>query len=182
MTPAPQLTLSLPGDPRFAEISPCGLYRYTLGHVWSASRGVAVFGLCNPSTATHEQDDQTTRVLGGFTREWRLGGWIVVNACAYRATKPADLDAFARGGGNARGPDNDWWIRWAFERPETKLVVLGWGGALPNGLRVHGEALATAARECGREPMCLGKTRAGQPRHPLMMSYGTRLEAYGVAA
>jgi hypothetical protein len=158
-----------------AVISACGLYRYELRRTIDGpfvNSGTVVWVLTNPSTADAQKDDPTIRKCRGFTRTWGYGQFLVVNAYALRATNPKELlratDPF--------GPDNLATLSAAFRLHGDVRVVLGWGDALPKPLRSSTSARIlgmTAAN--GVAPMCLGRTQNGQPRHPLMLSYGTSL-------
>lgn len=141
--------------------------------------------MCNPSTADAEVDDPTIRKCIGFARRWGCGGIVVVNVCAYRATKPgallqvndpvgvSNLEAFDR-----LRYDRAFYV--ANGRSGVKALVAGWGDALPKALAHHAEqALGWLV---GEPVMCLGRTKGrGNPRHPLMLSYDTPLELYAGA-
>ena len=86
-----------------------------------------------------------------------------LNLFAFRATDPADPRRTA----DLFGPENcDWFDRALGSRPKVP-VVCAWG--------IHGEFLgqASAVRgwldEHGIEPLCLGLTRDGQPKHLLYL-------------
>ena len=74
-----------------AEISPCGLYRYSLTRKWEAWKGTVNFIMLNPSTADAQEDDPTIRRCIGFAKAWGYGGIVVTNLFAYRATNPKEL-------------------------------------------------------------------------------------------
>lgn len=184
-----QLSLTpAPFPHRWAELSPCKRYRYVLGHRW-APGPTAVFALCNPSTADAERDDATSRKCDGFAKRWGGGARIIVNVCAWRATDPSALlpPAVHPDTGcsfDPVGADNALWLGAmlgqarieAFAAPAP--VVFGWGDALPKALRQHARRVHEQARRHAIEPQCLGTTRSGQPRHPLMLSYATPLERW----
>jgi hypothetical protein len=152
------------GVERGAVLSPCRHYRYQLTRTWDeALPAVAFIGL-NPSTADAELDDPTVRRCIGFAREWGFGKLILVNLFALRSTDPTKLYTAAA----PVGPENDRWLRLAARNAET--LVAAWG--------VHGDLNGRANQVRALLPnlMCLGRTRAGHPRHPLYLAKATTLE------
>ena len=79
----------------FADISPDGLYRYTLGRTWGDG-DTCVFIMLNPSVADAESDDPTIRRCRGFAEALGCGSLLVANLYAYRAcllyTSPSPRD------------------------------------------------------------------------------------------
>ncbi|MEQ9074075.1 MAG: DUF1643 domain-containing protein [Sandaracinaceae bacterium] len=172
-----QLTIS-PASSRGAGavISPCKRYRYRLWRGAEPGRQ-AIFVGCNPSTAGASHDDATVRKFRGFTARWGCTGFEMLNACAYRARHPRDLLTVD----DPVGPDNREAFDAAFfeaRRWAEPLVVVGWGSALPKPLRHHAETALGWLEALGGELHCLGVTKGGQPRHPLMLSYSTALERF----
>lgn len=157
----------------------------------------------NPSVATEKKPDPTITKERGFLEAWhadlaepRIGyqgdrtgaqgehrfvltrpGMIKVNLLSVRATKPKwMLDAPL-----ANHPDNDRWIEQAAR--EARTVIVAWGG--PHGAKKLQGMIDARAREAldllariGVEPLCLGRTKDGHPRHPLMLAYATPLEPW----
>jgi hypothetical protein len=147
-----------------AVVSACGKYRYVLTRRVGPGRRTAAFVLLNPSTADATRDDPTIRRCIGFARRWHCGRLVVLNLFAFRATHPAELkrtDAPV-------GPRNRAWYRRLLP-PRNGVVVCGWGA--------HGEHRGQAAAvlawmvELGVEPLALGLTKNGHPRHPLYLPY-----------
>lgn len=95
---------------RSADISDCGLYRYTLRVEWPcdlfAEPRILGAMLLNPSTADALKDDQTSRKLEGFARRWGFSGYSIWNPFAYRTPSPAALVKAARNGVDVIGPGN----------------------------------------------------------------------------
>lgn len=160
-----------------AAFSLCEAYRYALWHIWDPKL-VLVWVMCNPSTATQWRPDATIRKCLGFARFWGYGGIYVVNICALRSRDPKalmggcvqlDLQAARQ---RAIGPDNAAYVEAALAGGAD--VVLGWGDALPRELRAAAKALLPSDRAYA----CLGITKSGQPRHPLMPSYATSLQSW----
>jgi hypothetical protein len=133
-------------------------YRYQLTRRWAGGPG-AVWIMLNPSTADAMKDDPTLGRCIAFTREWDLAGLTVVNLFALRATDPHAL----AGHPDPCGPENDDFIREAIGR--ASVLVAAWGA--------HKLAASRAAHvlklvaDAGLEPMCLGVTKDGYPKHPL---------------
>jgi hypothetical protein len=111
----------------WADLSPCGTYRYLLGRRVGEGDRTALFMMLNPSTADATEDDPTIRRCTGFARREGCGVLEVVNLFAYRATDPAEL----RTAPDPVGPANDHHIKAALGR--VALVVVAWG-ALPRPL------------------------------------------------
>lgn len=149
---------------RSAELSHCGLYRYSLTRVWEETLPQACWIMLNPSTADATTDDATIRRCVGFARRWGYGGILVVNLFAYRATYPSDLWRAAEGGVDIVGPANDGAIGRATARGE---VVAAWGST-PKQAQPRVECVLAALRDrC--EVLCLGTTADGSPKHPIRL-------------
>jgi len=164
---------------RSAIISECGRYRYKLTRYWAgwvASKSV-LWIMLNPSTADGAIDDATIRKCIGFSRRWGYGGIVVCNIFAWRATKPCDLPADLA---IAEGPFNRATVVDAAQQAvdDGAPILVAWGGHAP---RNAGESFLGWLDESvvGPQVECLGRTKSGQPRHPLMLSYATPREPYG---
>jgi hypothetical protein len=173
----PQRLLA-PGVHGGALFSPCMAYRYWLSRLWDPSLPLGVVLGINPSTAAAEVDDQTTVTLIGFGRVWGWGGYYLGNPFAFRARDQREL----LGAVDPVGPDNDDHLRSLFQRADQ--VVVAWGSAkTPAVRRLLDARLAQMADLLGSRPLlCLGRTKDGSPRHPLMLSYETTLEPWRRAA
>lgn len=140
--------------------SPCETYRYGLARRWDASRGMVLFLMLNPSTATELRNDPTIERCERRARQMGCGAVLIGNLFAFRATKPADLKAAA----DPVGPDNDAVVaRW---HEAADWTIAAWG--------VHGAHLGrnTALPARLKGPMHhLGLTKYGHPRHPLYVPY-----------
>lgn len=156
-------------------------YRYELHREWRGShnpdnwiwmhadQGVpksCVFIMLNPSTADGEVDDPTIRKCVGFSRLWKYEKMVVVNLFAYRAVYPKELRIV----GDPVGPRNAHHVRAALET--AGLVVCAWGGS--GGLYRQDQTMMGWLDAVGVEPVCLGLTDAGKPRHPLYLPYSTK--------
>lgn len=147
------------------------VYRYLLGRVWDDTLPAAAWIMLNPSTASHEADDATIRKCVGFAKRWGLGGIMVVNLFAVRATDPSELLRLA----DPEGPGNLDAVGNSIIRNRPAIVLAAWGA--------HMLAAAAAPRYLAAlEPICkltcLGVTASGAPRHPLYVSYATEPQPY----
>lgn len=146
-----------------AILSPDGRYRYFLTRDLLVGKGRCLFIMLNPSTADAQKNDQTIKVCMGFSKIWGFGELAVVNLFALRSTDPQAL----YGDPDPVGPENDAHILRA--AAEADAIVAAWGA--------HGAHLGRAQQVLtllkGREIKCLGKTKDGNPRHPLKLTYKT---------
>jgi hypothetical protein len=148
-----------------------GMYRWRLDRIISDSGIVVALPGVNPSTAGAEANDATIRKDIGFAR---IHGWkriIKVNKCAYRAKEVRDLAKAI----DPIGPENDRWLREAFD--EADLIVPCWGplAKLPKYLRRRWLEVYRLMERSGKPIMSLGICNDGQPRHTLMLPYETPL-------
>ncbi len=166
---------------RDALISSDGLYRYWLSRFIKATDpdivldGRVVFIMLNPSVADAMIDDATIRRCMGFAYEWRRREIMVVNAFAWRSTDPKKLLAAA----DPVGPENRHWIREACKK--GAVHVAAWG-AVGKRLRGTVEETVKILEKGGYNLKCLGVTKDGQPRHPLMMKTKAALSDWRKAA
>ena len=155
-----------------AVLSNDGLYRYVLTRTWQPEVHRLWFIMLNPSTADATVDDPTIRRCMGFARRFGYGGVGVVNLYAYRATKPADLWKAA----DPVGPENDSTIgAMLVERSYFDVPTVAAWGANAKPERVAQVLAMPGAHRL----MCLGLTKAGQPRHPLYLRSDAALIPFG---
>jgi len=144
-----------------AEISECGLYRYSLARTWDHSSWPLPFVMLNPSTADADIDDPTIRRCVGFAKREGYGGILVANLFAYRATKPSVLKQVDC----PVGPRNEFIL--ASLCHQTKAagvpIVCAWGANAAE----RGRWFTQWAKANGSRLVCLGTTASGEPRHPL---------------
>jgi hypothetical protein len=158
---------------RSAVISPCGKYRYHLRRrIGDGSGPVATFIMLNPSTADARVDDPTIRKCVGFSQRWGCGELHVVNLFALRALDPKQVGKTHDPG----GPENQVWIERSVAPAD--IVICAWGNL--GQLMRHDETVLGWVKDIC-EPMCLGVTKRGHPRHPLYVPYTTKLVPFGCA-
>lgn len=140
-------------------------YRWGLGRQWDDRKMQMTFVMLNPSSAGCLNDDPTIRKCIGFANRHGCGGIEVVNLFGLVSTDPKGLLKVE----DPVGPCNDTALRWAMARP---LVVAAWG-RFPKKLRKAIQPISSIPAGGLR---CFGVTKDGQPRHPLMLAYSTRLQ------
>ena len=159
-----------------AVFSPCGRYRWWLGRIWQPLGPRLLFVGLNPSRADAQRDDPTLRRLQTFARDWGYGGLEVLNLFARVSPSPAVL---------RRCPDPvgrrcDAWIRRRLRCLAAGEVPvrlwLGWGNG--GSWRDRDAALLALIAAEGWPVYCLGRTRRGQPGHPLYRPRGGTLEPF----
>ncbi len=160
-----------------ANISRDGLYRYELTRRWGEQEDdLLPFVMLNPSDADAEKDDPTIRRCMAFARRQGAGGIIVANLFAWRTPHSDEL----RQAGDPFGKDN----RKAIEAIAARSIengipiVCAWG--CRGALHAADETAIDIMRGVGPSVVlkCLGKTKAGHPRHPLYLRRDQPLEEF----
>jgi len=167
-----------------ATISVDGRYRYHLWRRWLiGDAGNVLFVMLNPSTADARQDDPTIRRCIGFAEAWGADRLDVVNLFAFRTSDPGELAQRAVDGANIVGPDNDDEI-FLHARLASRIIV-AWGQhgddypeRVQKVLAILREALTYIAYSGPRQLECLGRTKSGQPVHPLYQPRSALLMEY----
>lgn len=155
-----------------AVYSPCEAYRYLLTRVWDAGGRRVLFVMLNPSTATEFQNDPTVERCERRARVLGFGAFRVTNIFAFRATDPKVM----RAQGDPVGPGNDAAILASATEWAPDAIVCAWGA---HGAHMErGAAVARLLRQTGRPLLHLGLTAAGQPKHPLYISYERQPELW----
>ena len=145
-------------------------FRYLLRRRVGNSTGRVLFIMLNPSMADEVRNDPTIRRCIGFAHNWGFGLLDVVNLFALISTDPRGLLEVD----DPVGPYNDAMIHRALEAADS--VVLAWGNhGLDHQERVE-EVTAMVRRSA--QPLCLGLTLKGAPRHPLRLARGTMLRRF----
>lgn len=94
----------------------------------------------------------------------------MVNLFAWRTPDPKELAA-----GTAVGFDNDRRIESARDR--AGIIVCAWGGSVPNACRPRVGRVISILK-LGGILLCLGRTKTGDPRHPLYLKGSQPLERF----
>lgn len=151
-----------------------GLYRWWLKRVFSPGDRTIVFVGLNPSRADAANDDPTLRRLMGFARQWGYHKLVVLNLFGWISPSPAVLLRARDPIGACNDAVLDHWLATWAATPTVDLWC-GWG---VNGGRFQrsGQVLQRLQqhlpqRRCcapgSPEPLMLGLTASGHPRHPL---------------
>lgn len=148
-------------------LSMCEKYRYELTRHWEEYVHAVVFIMLNPSTADGTKDDATIRRCVSFARSWGYGSLYVYNLFAFRATNPKDLlntehDIIGPTKHHDLGYPNDSMMRRSIHAVD--LVVVAWG----NINKKHRDR-AKEVLNMIPKPMCLGRNKTGDPKHPLYL-------------
>jgi hypothetical protein len=160
-----------------------GSFRYWLLRDWSGrplqvGYGPLKFGvlwvMLNPSVADERRDDPTIRKCVGFTKRMGLDSFVVVNLYAFRATDPGELRTASARGQDIVGPRNDEMIKALAD--QASVIICAWGAydGIDLAPRVAHVTASIKSAQDGRfasSLKALGLTKAGAPRHPLMMPY-----------
>lgn len=152
---------------RDAVFSDCLRYRYTLERTWDSGPSL-LWVLLNPSSATAEKDDPTNRRGISFSKAWGYGACTFVNLFAYRTPHPFIMMRAEE----PVGPINNFHILEQAEKADA--VVVAWG---TNGGHLgRDEKVLKLLR--GYRLQCLGRTKAGHPKHPLFLKADIKLEEF----
>jgi hypothetical protein len=137
-----------------------GAYRYLLWREWDDhARRIGVVML-NPSRADSVVNDPTIRRCLGFARTWGYGGLEVMNLFAYRSSNPIALTQVV----DPVGVENDEYLVALTERVDDILLAWGNWGRLSDRNRSVLQLFSNRT-----DLYCLGKTKSGQPCHPLYL-------------
>ena len=154
-----------------AVISPCGTWRYRLDRTVQPKGLVFLFCGVNGSTATGEEEDQTTMKWRGFTLRNNGARYIAINPFAFRATDVRELATAV----DPVGPDNTRYVVEALA--EADIIVPCWGNRskVPQQLRWRFDAMMQRFIKSGKPIKTFGLTQSDDPKHPLMLGYDTPL-------
>lgn len=148
---------------RGAIMSPCGGYRWLIWETWSLGPFLG-YGLLNPSTASHQDDDPTwlrSRKRAMISHMSRFGGVLIWNEFGFRATDPASMKL----ADDPVGLLNDVFIDAALDAADR--TICGWGAH--GDFQGRDEQVKARMRAKGIRPYCLTLTKGGQPGHPLYL-------------
>lgn len=157
-------------------------YRYWLYRQWvqpdahsspdySKEPATCLFVMLNPSTVDAMTDDPTVRRCVGFASRWGYCAMAIVNLFAYRTADPKELLSCNHhdnivGDRNLNAVEDAAW--------EAHKVVCAWGN---HGAYLGQDETCLGWLENTNTPIqCLGKTKQGQPQHPLYLPYDTQLQ------
>ena len=158
-------------DPGTAVLSPCGTYRYRLERDVGMDGPVFAFFGVNPSIADATINDQTVGKWIGFVKRWGGRRFIVGNVFAYRATDVRELRAVQQ----PVGPDN--FAHLERIAADADVLVPCWGDRtkVPRSLHHHIDKTLAFLLTLGKPVRAFGFSKRGDPLHPLMLGYDTKL-------
>ena len=143
---------------------PNDCYRYNLIERWGHGP-LALWCMMNPSGAGAEGTDMTVAKTGRISRRLLMGGQMIANACAYRATDRMRLLEVA----DPVGPGNSAAILAMADK--AGLIVVA-HGRLPGALQQHADAMVAMLRLAGHRLWVLRLTPDNIPFHPLARGKG----------
>lgn len=145
-------------------------YRYTLRrHLHDAPGPTVCWVMLNPSKADDLIDDQTITKITTISKAHGYSGLVVINLFAVRSTEPKLLELFD----DPVGPGND--DAWRDAICSSADVVFAWGASRFCGVRWQAQRIAWLCVEQLHEPLCLGFTKDGAPKHPCRLANATNL-------
>lgn len=112
-----------------AIFSDCSRFRYVLTRSWNDEKPKLCFIGLNPSIATAEINDPTIRRCMGYAMDWGLGGILMLNLFAYRATDPADMFKARKRGVDITGGRRNYFeaMREYISEYQAALTIAAWG-------------------------------------------------------
>ncbi|WP_153976914.1 DUF1643 domain-containing protein [Paenibacillus xylanilyticus] len=146
-----------------AVFDPTKKYRYLLSREWDASLPRLLYVMLNPSTASHEEEDQTSKQCLYFAKKFGFGSLEIVNLYAIISTDPNQLK-FVH---DPIGDENDKFILEAASRATT--IIVSWGEK--HFINQRHNKVARLLTSKGHQLHCLGIAKSGHPRHPSRMSH-----------
>lgn len=138
-------------------------YRYLLSREWDASLPRVLYVMLNPSTASHEEEDQTSKQCLYFAKKFGFGSQEIVNLYALISTDPSQLKSEF----DPIGTENEKFILDAASRAKT--IVVAWGEK--HFINQRHNKVARLLTSEGHQLYCLGIAKSGHPRHPSRMSH-----------
>ena len=130
-----------------------GKYRYCLKREWDRKLQTIVFIGLNPSLADAVNNDATICRCIKFAQRWGYGSLVMLNLFAYITVDPRVLFKVS----NPIGEDNDKWLK----KYRYYFAIACWGN---HGHYYWRNVIVTRFFD---RLYCLGKTKMGQPKHPL---------------
>ncbi len=171
-------------------------YRYMLGRCWlditpleeSAMRSSSawppavptmLYAMLNPSVADAVDADPTIRKCIGFAERRKAKRIVVVNLFALRATDPRELTVSKI---DPIGIHNPLILASALAQATrgSWCEIAAWGRFPSRAVEQRARTSIAQLRAHERPFQCFGRTKDGQPRHPLMLSYETPIEPWRV--
>jgi len=159
-------------ETRHCDFSEDRVYRYALRIRWSEHLPLVQFIGLNPSTADETKDDPTIRRCRNFAKAWGMGGMVMTNLFAFRATQPGDMKRAKE----PIGETGKTWITTGNAEFSNRNDFFLYSTAIACPVRIaawgtHGSFLYRAAKVKQFMPQmqCIRVTSGGFPEHPLYL-------------
>ena len=162
--------------------SPDNEYRYALGDVQPMpSKLLLCFGI-NPSKATPTKLDPTAKRIEKIAKEHGYDSWIILNLCPKRTTDPNGMEE-----SQATIPHKENLeiiTKLLNEYCELSDILFAYGDLIEKRSYLKKNLfeiinVIKASKHNGNY-YCLGKTKAGNPRHPLYQKTSTSFVPYSL--
>lgn len=160
---------------RTAQMSACGRHRVLLTRQWDERPRLLVV-MFNPSLADASIDDPTISLVCAIASHNGFGGVVVTNGISLRSSAPGPAHELVQRALRGSGPDHELLqenLAVIVEQAQRAgAVLLAWGalaGKTPASA-LWFEKIRWAVGQAlpdGAGVLCLGKTKAGFPLHPL---------------
>lgn len=157
---------------------PGNAHRFRLTRSLSGGSGHLAFLMLNPSTADDLIDDPTIRRCIAFTKREGASELRVANLFPQRATNPKELLGWYVDGLSTTPQEVDAW-EWAVSRASS--VIVAWGvqpGRLGKIVEQRAAMLRKVLIRLEVQPLSLGVTSNGSPRHPSRLPTDALLSPY----
>lgn len=151
-----------------AIFSPDRKHRLTLWRQWDTTKPILLVIGLNPSTADETKDDPTIRRCVRFAKDWGFGSLCMMNLFSIRATDPKEMLA-------CENPIHEWNDTLLKTTIDGAGMILAAWGTHGSHLR-RDDLIYNLMIQANRPIHCLGKTKDGQPRHPLYVKADTQPE------
>ena len=150
----------------------CEKHRFHLEREWKGDGLLYAYFGVNPSTADAKIDDSTVKKWIGFTERNGGRGFLVGNVFSYRATNVREL---SEPNINPVGDANCYHLTKIIQRADVLVPCWGNQTKVSPPLRSQFPLTINLLKSSGKPVKCFGKTKSGDPRHPLMLGYDTEL-------
>lgn len=154
-----------------AIFSPNKYHRYLLWRIWDYRKPMLMYIGLNPSTANGKEDDNTIRRLIHFSKKHGFGGFYITNLYSVISTDSDKLKKLK--------VKNDT-IGNEFQRvyiKRSEAVCLMWGDKRAIG-RDKLVISLVVLNVPSNKIYCFGKTKKGNPKHPLYLSNATKFQIF----
>lgn len=138
--------------------------------------------MCNPSKAGKVTDDATVRKCVGFAFRWGYDGITIVNSADYITTSPLGLIHAMQTQVPIESAANPEYLRTVAREINLVIVAWGCGDTLKRLATFNFDPLRSLHIMRDANPQlqieCLGLTKHGIPKHPLMLPYSTQRQPF----